>query len=410
MSFPPYLMRMETAMRVLIVDDEPLVRKGIISMFESMFPDIEVVGEAGNGETASQMIKETAPDLVLTDIVMPKLDGIELIKWLLGYAPHIKVVVLSCHQDFHFVKQAFMFGAVDYILKYDVDETALRQVLDKAAALIKAQNAPAVPDVDETAVHDSDAALIRSALLKEMLFSKVGDEGRLLVQCRAHALGISCIEPARIACFEVDRAGEDASRDRTRFVSEFLSVINEVLHGIIDYELYYESNFRVYMVFQPQEEHSGRDEITAVMTQLQRFVKRYFTMTLSCGISAEGYNFKHYPKLREQAAAALEKKFFLGAESLCFFEDMDAADTPNAQETGVLKARIVDEILHERFSLAVSLEEELYQKLKTGTGHTAMQAKLIYISVIEHFLTQFSERAESLDDINKEIFATGIPR
>ena len=392
-------------MRVLIVDDEPLVRKGIVSMFASGFPDVEIVGEAGNGEAARQMIEKTAPDLVLTDIVMPKLDGIELIKWLLGYAPQIKTVVLSCHQDFHFVKQAFLFGAVDYILKYDVDETTMRQVLDKVEALIAQQNAPVVPDVDEAVVHDSDAALIRSALLKEMLFSKVSDEGRLLVQCRAHAMGISCIEPARIACLELDRAAENMSRDRTRFVSEFLSVIGEVLHGLVDYELYYEGNFRVYMVIQPQENRRSGEEISAVVKQLQRFVKRYFSMTLSCGISAEGHNFKHYPKLREQAAAAVEKKFFIGTESLCYFEEMDAADATDTQEIDTLKARIVDEILHERFSRAVALEEELYQRLKTGVGYTAMQAKLIYISVLEHFLTQFDERVESLNDINKKIFA-----
>ena len=397
-------MRTEMGMRVLIVDDEPLVRKGILSMFATAFSDIEVVGEAGNGETARQMIEKTKPELVLTDIVMPKLDGIGLIKWLLGYAPHIKVVVLSCHQDFHYVKQAFLFGAVDYILKYDVDEQSMRQVLDKAAALIDAQNAPAEPDVDETAVHEDDAALIKSALLKEMLFSKVGDEGRLLAQCRAFAMGINCIEPARIACLEMDRARQDTTRDRTQFVSEFLSVLGEVLHGITDYELYYEGNFRVYMVFQPHQGRGSREEISSVMTQLQRFIKRYFSMSLSCGISAAGHNFKHYSKLREQASTALEKKFFFGAESLCYFEDMEAEQTVDTQEAGALKARIVDEILHERFSRAVALEEELYMKLKTGGGHTAMQARLIYISVIEHFLTQFSEKPENLGDINKEIF------
>lgn len=117
-------------MRVLIVDDEPLVRKGLVSMLENM-EIIDVVHEANNGETAKAAIEEFHPDLVFTDIVMPKVDGIELLKWIMLNFPEIHSIVLSSHQDFSYVKQAFVFGAMDYVLKYDINEEIIQQAIEK---------------------------------------------------------------------------------------------------------------------------------------------------------------------------------------------------------------------------------------------------------------------------------------
>lgn len=392
-------------MKIVIVDDEPLVRKGIISMFSVSFPEIEVVGEAGNGETAKQIIKDCKPDLVLTDIVMPKTDGIELIKWMLAYMPQTKAVVLSCHQDFDFVKKAFIFGAVDYILKYDVDEESFRQVLEKVQNILQNQNQPTVTDIDEKVVLKSDIELMKSALLKEMLFSKIVDEGRTIQKCADFGMGVNIIEPARIACIEVDSVSCDKVKDRTHFVIELFSVIKQVLRGLLEFELYYEGNYRMYMVFQPDVEHGTYDEILRIIEQLQRFIKRYFSVTISCGISTEYHNFKHYPKMREQAVNALEKKFFAGQESVCFFGNID--NNPNSMENEIksLKTRIVDDISQERFSKAVGLEGDLYHLLQAGKGYTVMQAKLLYISFLERFLTSFDDGDYNINAINKEIIS-----
>ena len=123
-------------MRILIVDDEPLVRKGLVSMLEKLgITDVET---ANNGEAAKELIADFHPDLVLADIVMPKADGIELLKWMMLNYPQIRSVVLSSHQDFHYVKQAFIFGASDYILKYDINEEILRDTI--MGALDKGRN------------------------------------------------------------------------------------------------------------------------------------------------------------------------------------------------------------------------------------------------------------------------------
>ena len=143
-------------MRILIVDDEPLVRKGLVTMLEKL--GITAVEEANNGEAAKQMIESFRPDLVLADIVMPKTDGIELLKWMMLNYPDTRSVVLSSHQDFHYVKQAFIFGASDYILKYDINEEILHDTI--MGALNK----------------NKDTGAARESKTEELLFAGRGGE------------------------------------------------------------------------------------------------------------------------------------------------------------------------------------------------------------------------------------------
>ncbi|KIL37930.1 hypothetical protein SD70_29755 [Gordoniibacillus kamchatkensis] len=103
--------------KLLIVDDEKLLRKGFIHMTDWPAHGYSIAGEAGNGEEALQLIETLRPDIVVTDIKMPGMDGIELIRIIKSSYPHIEVIVLSSYSDFPYVKESLKLGAADYILK-----------------------------------------------------------------------------------------------------------------------------------------------------------------------------------------------------------------------------------------------------------------------------------------------------
>ncbi len=112
----------EAAMKILIVDDHGIVREGLKSLIEQQ-PEMEVVGEAENGQTAIQLTKELSPDVVIMDVSMPNLNGVEATKYLLQQKPDIKVIILSMHMDKHIVKESLKAGASCYVLKsYLFDE------------------------------------------------------------------------------------------------------------------------------------------------------------------------------------------------------------------------------------------------------------------------------------------------
>ncbi len=103
--------------KVLIVDDEKYVRMGIKSDTDWALIGCEVVGEACNGLEALEVAEKERPDLVVSDIRMPKMDGIELAEKLIEKYPNIKVIFLTAYNEFEYARQAVRIGVSDYLLK-----------------------------------------------------------------------------------------------------------------------------------------------------------------------------------------------------------------------------------------------------------------------------------------------------
>ncbi|MFD2657414.1 response regulator transcription factor [Gracilibacillus thailandensis] len=125
--------------KVYLVDDDVFVRKGIKTLIDWESYGFTVCGEAGNGEDALAEIKELQPDLVLTDIRMPVLDGLDLIKHakeMLFQSPYF--IVISGYNDFKYAQRALRYGVKDFILK-PVDQDEIHQTLKKIANSIEVE-------------------------------------------------------------------------------------------------------------------------------------------------------------------------------------------------------------------------------------------------------------------------------
>lgn len=122
--------------KVLIVDDEVLTRQGIKYYLSGEQEGFRIVGEASNGEEALALIETTRPHIVLTDIVMPVMDGEELTRAIKAKYPDIEVIVLSSFGEFDYVRSTFQSGVADYILKPKLEAKELHRVLRAAAAKI----------------------------------------------------------------------------------------------------------------------------------------------------------------------------------------------------------------------------------------------------------------------------------
>ena len=123
--------------RILVVDDHAILREGICSLLERQ-EDMQVVGEAANGEEALTRVAELKPDLVLMDLAMPRMDGLEATRRLYATRPEVHVLVLTQHDNREFVTPALEAGAAGYVLKRSGGRevvNAIRQVMRGAAIL-----------------------------------------------------------------------------------------------------------------------------------------------------------------------------------------------------------------------------------------------------------------------------------
>ncbi|MBM7571932.1 response regulator transcription factor [Aquibacillus albus] len=122
---------MNESWKVLIVDDEMLIRQGFINYINWEEEGFQIIGEAGNGDEALQLIEQDQPHIIITDVVMPGMDGIELVKEVKAKYPAIEIVVLSSFEDFDYVRSTFQSGVADYILKPKLNGEELIKTLRK---------------------------------------------------------------------------------------------------------------------------------------------------------------------------------------------------------------------------------------------------------------------------------------
>jgi DNA-binding NarL/FixJ family response regulator len=116
----------------VVVDDQTVIREGLVTLLETM-PDIEVVGAASDGEEAVSLVASSAPDVVLMDLRMPRVDGVEATKRIRTDHPATQVVVLTTYADDESIVGALRAGAIGYLTK-DAGRDHIRRALEAAAS------------------------------------------------------------------------------------------------------------------------------------------------------------------------------------------------------------------------------------------------------------------------------------
>jgi DNA-binding NarL/FixJ family response regulator len=116
-----------TSLRILIVDDHAVVRRGVRSLLESQ-PGWEIAGEATTGREAIDMAKRLRPDVVVMDLSLPELNGLDATRQILKDSPHSEILVLTMHHSEDLARDVLQAGARGYILKSDADESLITAV------------------------------------------------------------------------------------------------------------------------------------------------------------------------------------------------------------------------------------------------------------------------------------------
>jgi NarL family two-component system response regulator LiaR len=122
--------QMTTPITILIVDDHRMVRQSIHAFLDAQ-PDLHVVGEAESGEKAVQLARDWLPDIVLMDLVMPGMNGVEATRAIMHVSPETRVVVLTSSQEDDYILPALQAGAISYTLK-DIRARDLAEIIRKA--------------------------------------------------------------------------------------------------------------------------------------------------------------------------------------------------------------------------------------------------------------------------------------
>jgi DNA-binding NarL/FixJ family response regulator len=132
--------------RLLIVDDHAFIRRGVQAILQS-FPEWELCGEAGDGDEAVRLAEQLKPEVILMDVTMPGLNGIEATRVIRKAQPKVKIVLLTLHESTEILRNGFRAGARGYLLKGDAEQELL-----KALRIVVADGSYISPKIDKNVV------------------------------------------------------------------------------------------------------------------------------------------------------------------------------------------------------------------------------------------------------------------
>ena len=199
-------------MKVFLVDDEIVIREGIRESFPWEDTPYDLVGEAPDGEMALPMIRDTNPDIVITDIKMPFMDGLELCRVLKTQMPWIGIIVLSGYDEFEYARQCIQLGVREYLLK-PISSADLKEALDKIGRQITEERKSLEHASSLRARMGGDGKFVKEKLIGSLFSDEAAPEDAATVLKQLASMG--CPVPAPFytvidAAFEPTGTGQEA--------------------------------------------------------------------------------------------------------------------------------------------------------------------------------------------------------
>ncbi len=213
--------------KVFLVEDEIVAREGIRDTIAWQELGFTFCGEAPDGEVALPLIRETHPDVLITDIKMPFMDGLQLCKLVREQIPEIKIIILSGYDDFNYAQQAIKLGVTEYLLK-PVSAQDLRAVLERVATQLDEEHTSQALLHRMIAQLENSHALRRNKFLLDLMLGQTSTAEAL---AEAQGLGVELSAPCYLVLFvelRLDRGEQMLSYQAARQAEQIiLSLIQE---------------------------------------------------------------------------------------------------------------------------------------------------------------------------------------
>lgn len=307
---------------IMIIDDEPIIRKGIKSAINWEELGCTVCAEAEDGQQGRELIERFLPDIIITDIKMPEVDGLTMIRDIKTLVPGSKVIILTGYRDFDYAYQAIKLGAFDFLLKPTKLEQ-LHDVVRRAAEDLKSQK-QADPETERLKrLYEKNLPLIREKLLYNLLTGVTANAESIAEEARS--LGIS-VEHFLLVMVENDVTA-DAQEENPGGSALYQFGIASA----------FEETFSEYYTVQPVSFNSRRtafvltpvSPVAEAVTvgcceNLQKMIQSCFGFVVSVAVSGEGKSFADLPAKFRECCEALKQKFYLGGRSVIFYDRIGA--------------------------------------------------------------------------------------
>lgn len=388
--------------KILLVDDEPIVRLTILSLCDWKNYGFEITHEASNGLDALESFNSmNSFDIVLTDISMPKMNGIELIKNIRNVDKDIPIIVLSAYNDFQYVREAFKLGIEDYILKSDLSFGPLLKLFEKAAEMISNTQR-----CNTESIIKND--YLKRKLLEDILNGNVSED----VDDKIKSYDI-CISPVNIsaAVFSVDDYMLLEEKHDAAVLSKInASICNIFTQKISEYKMgeFVQLSKYKYVLVVSFENEKSMLKITQNLNSLVGNIKytlcELLNISVTVGLSSIQNAYASIPVLFKQAQEANEFKLIYGkGNTICYQDVKNISSTNDSYIFGKEKALL--QALENEDENAVKNELKRLTENIIGLNLSSIQQIYnLYIELIYIILSYLNTKGIKPEDIfGKEV-------
>ena len=315
--------------KLLIVDDEPTVRTGLRAYYDWNSLDIEVIGEADDGDVALEMIEREPPDLILTDVRMPSMDGITLSRLVSERFPRSKIVFVSGHDDAEYLKSALQVSAVDYIFK-PVNLQELNEVIRRVVADLDSERAERQRDEDAKDKLRESMPLLREKFLMSLI-SGIAPKQQLRERLEFLGLDLPVEAPYWVIVISVDNmaevTGSRSEHDRQLLWYSVLNVCQELIdRHLSGYAFGHRLGEFVGILRSPERDEDVPDAAEALIAlagDIRDNLERWLRLGVTIGIGEPVSDLSDLAHCYKQAREAADHKWYLGKNQIITMDSLE---------------------------------------------------------------------------------------
>jgi two-component system response regulator YesN len=344
----------------MIVDDEILVRIGLRSTISWEEFGFTVIADAANGEQAIEKFAATDPDILITDIRMPGMDGIELIKNLKAIKPQLRTIILTNYDNFEYAKQAMKLGSDEYLLKTTLDNQTLLPVLKKLQA-----------EINHELQQSQEYQQLQQKVIKGLTYQKKHFAERLITGKIENEEWSEVLKELGLKWeghyFQlVLLKGKLLHQELDQRTQHSLKLIEEIVEKI-NFSMVWESPnslewLIIYNFSSEKEAEYYKQVIPFNIRQVKTCLKQYFQVPTIALFGKTVRDFAELPLEWQQVRKMLEYRFFLPEKELIFQEDILLEESTNCP-LGVAEKNLTLFIRHGEREQVNKALEDLFEKV-----------------------------------------------
>ncbi|MFS0726537.1 response regulator [Paenibacillus sp. 1P07SE] len=312
-------------LKLIIVDDELLMRIGLRSMIQWEDHGFQLAGEASNGKEALEVAAKVSPDLIITDVRMPTMDGIELIRQARRLMPECKYVIVSNFDEFRYVKEAMQLGASDYLIKCEIKPDSLVQLLSQIKELFAHRKQDRERELLPETYYRQSLTYLKEGLLKEVISGLKSEQDMIAKRGQLHIRLLP--GPWFMVKLKVERFEEIKKKyveqDEKLLRFSIVNVLEEIIPNRWNREIVVESSSEYLLMLNtiPGPVPTSRTDIEKLCCKMIHSLRDFMNLQMTIGVSTTVQGYRYIRLAYQEAVFALNQRFYAGAGKVLFYED-----------------------------------------------------------------------------------------